>query len=51
MLMPVGTTIMTCTADLAQVDRVMPVLGVPMLLDPIAEPIFGGWLIEAASWH
>nr|BFE73733.1 hypothetical protein GCM10020092_070340 [Actinoplanes digitatis] len=29
----------------------MAVLGVPMLLGPIAGPILGGWLIEAASWH
>jgi EmrB/QacA subfamily drug resistance transporter len=29
----------------------MSVLGVPMLLGPIAGPILGGWLIDAASWH
>ena len=29
----------------------MAVLGVPMLLGPIAGPILGGWLIDAASWH
>jgi EmrB/QacA subfamily drug resistance transporter len=29
----------------------MAVLGVPMLIGPIAGPILGGWLIEAASWH
>jgi len=51
MLMPVGMTIMTRAAGPERVGRVMAVLGVPMLLGPIAGPILGGWLIEAASWH
>jgi EmrB/QacA subfamily drug resistance transporter len=51
MLMPVGMTIMTRSAGPERVGRVMAVLGVPMLLGPIAGPILGGWLIEIASWH
>ncbi|MGH8963325.1 MAG: DHA2 family efflux MFS transporter permease subunit [Jatrophihabitantaceae bacterium] len=51
MLMPVGMTIMTRAAGPDRVGRVMAVLGVPMLLGPIAGPILGGWLIEVASWH
>lgn len=51
MLMPVGMTIMTRAAGPDRVGRVMAVLGVPMLLGPIAGPILGGWLIQAASWH
>jgi EmrB/QacA subfamily drug resistance transporter len=51
MLMPVGMTIMTRAAGPERVGRVMAVLGVPMLLGPIAGPILGGWLIGAASWH
>jgi EmrB/QacA subfamily drug resistance transporter len=51
MLMPVGMTIMTRAAGPERVGRVMAVLGVPMLLGPIAGPILGGWLIEVASWH
>jgi EmrB/QacA subfamily drug resistance transporter len=51
MLMPLGMTIMTRAAGPERVGRVMAVLGVPMLLGPIAGPILGGWLIEAASWH
>jgi EmrB/QacA subfamily drug resistance transporter len=51
MLMPVGMTIMTRAAGPDRVGRVMAVLGVPMLLGPIAGPILGGWLIDIASWH
>ncbi|WP_024796101.1 DHA2 family efflux MFS transporter permease subunit [Tomitella biformata] len=51
MLMPLGMTIMTRAAGPRRIGRVMAVLGVPMLLGPIAGPILGGWLIEVASWH
>lgn len=51
MLMPLGMTIMTHAAGPKRVGRVMAVLGVPMLLGPIAGPILGGWLIGVASWH
>ncbi len=51
MIMPVGMTIMTRAAGPERVGRVMSVLGVPMLMGPIAGPILGGWLIDIASWH
>lgn len=51
MLMPLGMTIMTRAAGPHRIGRVMAVLGIPMLLGPIAGPILGGWLIEVASWH
>jgi|tagenome__1003787_1003787.scaffolds.fasta_scaffold20931666_2 EmrB/QacA subfamily drug resistance transporter len=51
MLMPIGMTIMTRAAGPQRIGRLMAVLGIPMLLGPIAGPILGGWLIEAASWH
>ena len=51
MLMPLGMTIMTRAAGPQRVGRVMAILGVPMLLGPIAGPILGGWLIQVASWH
>jgi EmrB/QacA subfamily drug resistance transporter len=51
MLMPLGMTILTRAAGPDRVGRVMAVLGVPMLLGPIAGPIIGGWLLESASWH
>ncbi|MCW2750519.1 MAG: transporter [Aeromicrobium sp.] len=51
MLMPLGMTIMTRAAGPARIGRLMAILGVPMLLGPIAGPILGGWLIDSASWH
>jgi len=51
MLMPLGMTIMTRAAGPKRMGRLMAILGVPMLLGPIAGPILGGWLIQKASWH
>lgn len=51
MLMPLSMTIMTHAAGPQRIGRVMAVLGVPMLLGPIAGPILGGWLIGSFSWH
>ncbi|TWP36070.1 DHA2 family efflux MFS transporter permease subunit [Leekyejoonella antrihumi] len=51
MLMPLGMTIMTHAAGPDRIGRLMAILGVPMLLGPIAGPILGGYLIEHASWH
>lgn len=51
MLMPLGMTILTRAAGPQRLGRLMAVLGIPMLLGPIAGPILGGWLIEVASWH
>ncbi|MDX6277646.1 MAG: hypothetical protein QOJ72_1774 [Nocardioidaceae bacterium] len=51
MLMPLGMTIMTRAAGPARIGRLMAILGVPMLLGPIAGPVLGGWLIDSASWH
>ncbi|WP_416979728.1 DHA2 family efflux MFS transporter permease subunit [Streptomyces sp. T028] len=51
MLVPLGMTIMTKAAGPRRMGRLMAILGVPMLLGPIAGPILGGWLIDAVSWH
>ncbi|MGW7351485.1 DHA2 family efflux MFS transporter permease subunit [Streptomyces sp. NPDC054784] len=51
MLMPLGMTIMTKAAGPHRMGRLMAILGVPMLLGPIAGPILGGWCIDALSWH
>ncbi len=51
MLMPLGMMILTRAAGPERIGRVMAVLGIPMLLGPIAGPILGGWLIESYSWH
>ncbi|MFZ2512462.1 MAG: DHA2 family efflux MFS transporter permease subunit [Gordonia sp. (in: high G+C Gram-positive bacteria)] len=51
LLMPIGMMIMTRAAGPERLGSVMAVLGIPMLLGPIAGPILGGWLIDIASWH
>ncbi len=51
MLMPLAMTIMTHAAGPHRVGRVMAIIGIPMLLGPIAGPILGGWLIQSFSWH
>lgn len=51
MLMPLGMTIMTRAAGPHRMGRLMAILGIPMLLGPIAGPILGGWFIDAVSWH
>ncbi|MEU3275051.1 DHA2 family efflux MFS transporter permease subunit [Saccharomonospora sp. NPDC006951] len=51
MLMPASMTILTKAAGPQRVGRVMAVLGVPMLLGPIAGPILGGWLVDSVSWR
>ncbi|MDO9484760.1 MAG: DHA2 family efflux MFS transporter permease subunit [Actinomycetota bacterium] len=50
-LLPRGQTILTQAAGPERLGRLMAVMGIPMLLGPIAGPILGGWLIEIASWH
>jgi EmrB/QacA subfamily drug resistance transporter len=51
MIMPAVMTIMTQKAGPHRMGRVMGVLGVPMLLAPIAGPILGGWLVDDVSWR
>ncbi|SDC49281.1 DHA2 family efflux MFS transporter permease subunit [Nocardioides lianchengensis] len=51
MLVPLGMTILTRAAGPDRIGRVMAVMGIPMLLGPIAGPILGGALIDNASWH
>ncbi len=46
MLMPVGMMILTRAAGPERIGSVMAMLGIPMLLGPIAGPILGGVLIE-----
>jgi DHA2 family multidrug resistance protein len=50
MLMPVAFTILTREAGPNRVGRLIAVLGIPMMLCPIAGPILGGWLIAAYGW-
>lgn len=51
MIMPAVMTIMTKKAGPHRMGRVMGVLGVPMLVAPIAGPVLGGWLVDDVSWR
>ena len=51
MLMPLAVTILTREAGPKRIGRLMAVIGIPMMLCPIAGPILGGWLIDTYSWQ
>ena len=51
MIMPLGQTILAQAAGPQRMGRVMSIVGVPMLLAPIAGPVVGGALVGAASWR
>jgi DHA2 family multidrug resistance protein len=51
MLMPLAITTLTRAAGPKRIGRLMAVLGLPMLLGPIAGPILGGWLIDSYGWE
>jgi EmrB/QacA subfamily drug resistance transporter len=51
MIMPSVMTIMTKKAGPNRMGRVMGILGVPLLIAPIAGPILGGWLVDDVSWR
>nr|CAP12594.1 elloramycin permease [Streptomyces olivaceus] len=50
-LTPAGMTVLAKAAGPARVGRVMSLLGVPMLLGPLAGPIVGGWLVDSGGWR
>jgi EmrB/QacA subfamily drug resistance transporter len=51
LIMPVGQTILLHAAGPRRIGRVMSVVGIPMLLAPIAGPVIGGAIIGSASWR
>jgi EmrB/QacA subfamily drug resistance transporter len=51
MIMPLGQTILAQRAGPQRMGRVMSIVGVPLLLAPIAGPVIGGALVGAASWR
>src|SRR5712691_2381785 len=51
MIMPLGQTILAQAAGPQRMGRVMSIVGVPMLLAPIAGPVIGGVLVGTASWR
>ncbi|EST28311.1 DHA2 family efflux MFS transporter permease subunit [Streptomyces roseochromogenus] len=51
LLQPVGMTMVMGAADRSRLGRAMAVGGLPLLVGPVAGPVLGGWLVDAASWH
>ncbi|MEU7012248.1 DHA2 family efflux MFS transporter permease subunit [Streptomyces sp. NPDC046385] len=51
LLMPVGMAMVMRAADPERFGRAMALLGLPILVGPVAGPALGGWLLDAASWH
>lgn len=51
MILPVGQAILAQAAGPRRMGRVMSVIGVPMLLAPVAGPVLGGAILSAASWR
>lgn len=51
MIMPIGMTIMMRASDPARLGRTMALLGIPVLVGPLAGPVLGGWLVDHASWR
>src|SRR5438876_2116966 len=56
MIMPVGQAILARAAGPARIGRVMSIVGVPLLIGPIAGPVIGGAILGSAilggaSWR
>ncbi|MFD0331901.1 DHA2 family efflux MFS transporter permease subunit [Streptacidiphilus monticola] len=51
LLMPVGMTLVIRAAGGERTGRAMSLMGIPVLIGPLAGPPLGGWLVDTASWH
>src|SRR5436309_7111412 len=51
MILPVGQTILAQAAGPQRMDRVMSIVGVPMLLGPVFGPVIGGAIVGEISWR
>ncbi|GAB3972598.1 MFS transporter [Actinoallomurus acanthiterrae] len=51
MITPVAMTIIIRAAAPERMGRMMSVLGIPVLIGPLAGPILGGWLVDSVSWR
>jgi EmrB/QacA subfamily drug resistance transporter len=51
MILPAGITLVGQAAGPQRMGRTMSVIGIPMLLAPMAGPVLGGWLVDAVSWR
>lgn len=48
---PLMSTLLVKTAGRENLGRVMAIVSTPMILGPILGPVFGGFIVHAASWH
>jgi EmrB/QacA subfamily drug resistance transporter len=52
MVMPVGMTIiLRAAAAQGKQGTMMSLLGLPILIGPVAGPVLGGWLVDEVSWR
>jgi EmrB/QacA subfamily drug resistance transporter len=51
MILPVGQAVLARAAGPLRMGRVMSIVGVPLLLGPVAGPVIGGAIVQAASWR
>lgn len=51
MIMPTGMTLMMRAATPQTMGRMMSIMGIPILIGPLAGPILGGWLVDSFSWR
>src|SRR6266516_2155857 len=51
MIMPVGQAILARAAGPARIGRVMSIVGVPLLLGPVAGPVIGGAIVSSTTWR
>jgi EmrB/QacA subfamily drug resistance transporter len=51
LIVPVGMTILARASDPNRMGRTMAILGIPILIGPLAGPILGGWLVDDVSWR
>lgn len=50
MLSPLALTILAREAGPQRIGRLMALLGIPMMLAPVAGPVLSGWLIDSYGW-
>ncbi|MER7585235.1 DHA2 family efflux MFS transporter permease subunit [Kitasatospora sp. NPDC097691] len=51
LLMPVGMAMVMRAADRSGLGRAMALMGLPVLVGPVAGPVLGGWLLDTVSWR
>ncbi|MBL1073471.1 DHA2 family efflux MFS transporter permease subunit [Nocardia sp. 2] len=51
MIVPIGMTVMMRASTPERMGRTMALMGIPVLIGPLAGPVLGGWLVDQASWR